>query len=260
MQIKDKIFLVTGGGSGLGRETATFLFQQGAKVAMADVNPPSPLSEGHNYASNQLSITMDVREEKSVEAALEQIWTKWGHLHGVVNCAGVATPGKLIDKDGKAISLDIFKKVIDINLTGTINVIRLYVQKLLQSKPDLKCDPNVDNGIIINTASVAAFEGQIGQIAYASSKGAVAALTLPLARELSRYGIRVMTIAPGIFSTPMLKGLPEKAQASLAEQVPYPARLGRPEEYAALVGHIVQNSYLNGEIIRLDGAIRMGAR
>ena len=193
-------------------------------------------------------------DEESVQDAIDAT-LEFGELHGVINCAGVATAEKILGKKGPH-ALDSFNKVVQVNLTGTFNVARLAAAAMKENKPT----EGGERGVIVNTASVAAFEGQIGQAAYAASKGGVVSLTLPLARELASYGIRVVAIAPGIFDTPMMAGLPEEARESLGNQVPFPSRLGKPEEYAALVRHIVENEMLNGEVIRLDGAIRMAAR
>jgi NAD(P)-dependent dehydrogenase (short-subunit alcohol dehydrogenase family) len=197
----------------------------------------------------------DVTSESDVKAAIEVARSVFGGLHGVINCAGVAIAEKTLGKRGVH-DLDAFTRVLQINLIGTFNVIRLAAETMAQNTPG----ESGERGVIVNTASVAAYDGQVGQAAYAASKGGVTAMTLPVARDLAPLGIRVMTIAPGIFATPMLVGLPEAAQASLAQQVPFPARLGHPEEYAALAAHIIENQMLNGEVIRLDGAIRMGPK
>ena len=200
-------------------------------------------------------VQTDVAEEESVQGALDSAEEDFGPLSGVVNCAGIAPAAKVVGKRGVH-DLELFARTVEINLVGTFNVIRLAAARLAGNEPD----EGGERGVIVNTASVAAYEGQIGQAAYAASKGGVVALTLPVARELASSGIRVVTIAPGIFETPMLAALPEEARESLGKQVPFPPRLGKPEEYAALVGHIVENRMLNGETIRLDGAIRMAPR
>ena len=201
----------------------------------------------------------DVTDEKSAHAAIDTAVHELGGLHGVVNCAGVAIGEKVLGKNGPH-ELESFTKTLQVNLIGTFNVIRLATAVMKWNEPVGSPEGSGERGVIVNTASVAAFEGQIGQAAYAASKGGVASMTLPIARELAGYGIRVMTIAPGIFDTPMMAGLPEDARKSLGEQVPFPSRLGRPEEYAALARHIIENEMLNGEVIRLDGAIRMTPR
>jgi NAD(P)-dependent dehydrogenase (short-subunit alcohol dehydrogenase family) len=249
MRVEGKTFLVTGGGSGLGAPTARRLAEGGAKsIILAD------LAQNEEVGENATFVETDVTDEDSVLAAVEAARGSGG-LHGVVNCAGVGTPGKVVGRDGP-LDLGAFTKVIQVNLIGTFNVIRLAAAAMQENEPD----EEGERGVIVNTASVAAFDGQIGQGAYSASKGGVVSMTLPIARELARSGIRVATIAPGIFETPMLAGLPEEARESLGKQVPFPPRLGRPEEYAALVIHIVENTMLNGEVIRLDGAIRMAPR
>lgn len=246
MDIQDRTFLVAGGGSGLGAATARMLEGAGANVVVADLKGEP--------GANARFVETDVTDEGSVRSAVEAA-VEFGALHGAVNCAGVAIAEKALGSDGPH-SLDSFTRVIQVNLIGTFNVIRLAAAAMAGNEPG----EDGGRGVIVNTASVAAFDGQIGQVAYAASKGGVASMTLPLARELARSGIRVATIAPGLFDTPMMAGLPEEARASLGNQVPFPSRLGRPEEYAALVRHIVENDMLNGEIIRLDGAIRMAPR
>lgn len=246
MEIPGRTFLVTGGGSGLGLATARVLAGAGASVVAADLR-------GEPAAGIRF-VETDVTDEESVGGAVEAALES-GQLHGVVNCAGVAIAGKAVGRDGPH-SLDSFTKVIQVNLVGTFNVIRLAAAAMVGNEPD----EEGGRGVIVNTASVAAFDGQIGQAAYAASKGGVVSMTLPLAREFARSGIRVATIAPGLFDTPMMAGLPEEARASLGNQVPFPSRLGRPEEYASLVRHIVENDLINGEVIRLDGAIRMAPR
>jgi NAD(P)-dependent dehydrogenase (short-subunit alcohol dehydrogenase family) len=249
MRVEGKTFLVTGGGSGLGAATARRLAEGGAKsIILAD------LAQNEEVGENATFVETDVTDEDSVLAAVEAARGSGG-LHGVVNCAGVGTPGRVVGRDGP-LDLGAFTKVIQVNLIGTFNVIRLAATAMQENEPD----EEGERGVIVNTASVAAFDGQIGQGAYSASKGGVVSMTLPIARELARSGIRVATIAPGIFETPMLAGLPEEARESLGKQVPFPPRLGRPEEYAALVIHIVENTMLNGEVIRLDGAIRMAPR
>ena len=246
MEIPGRTFLVTGGGSGLGLATARMLAGAGANVVAADLKGESD--------TNARFVETDVTDEESVGAAVRAALES-GPLHGVVNCAGVAIAEKALGRDGPH-PLDSFTKIIQINLVGTFNVIRLAAAAMVGNEPD----EEGGRGVIVNTASVAAFDGQIGQAAYAASKGGVVSMTLPLAREFARSGIRVATIAPGLLDTPMMAGLPEEARRSLGHQVPFPSRLGRPEEYAALVRHIVENDLINGEVIRLDGAIRMAPR
>ena len=246
MDIAGRTFLVTGGGSGLGLATARMLAGAGANVVAADLRGES--EPGVRF------VETDVTAEESVEAAVGAALES-GQLHGVVNCAGVAIAERAVGRDGPH-SLGSFTRVIGVNLIGTFNVIRLAAAAMVGNDPG----EEGGRGVIVNTASVAAFDGQIGQAAYAASKGGVASMTLPLAREFARSGIRVATIAPGLFDTPMMAGLPEEARESLGNQVPFPSRLGRPEEYAALVRHIVENDLINGEVIRLDGAIRMAPR
>jgi NAD(P)-dependent dehydrogenase (short-subunit alcohol dehydrogenase family) len=242
--------IVTGGASGLGNATAHALTDAGAHVIVLDL----PTSEGEKAATalgpTARFVAADVANQEQVQAAVDEA-TTLGPLRVVVNCAGIATPGKVLGRDG-IIPLEQFERVIRVNLIGTFNVVRLAAAAMVKTDP-----VGEERGVIVNTASVAAFDGQIGQPAYSASKGGVAAMTLPLAREFARDLIRVMTIAPGIFETPMMAGLPQAAQDSLAAQVPHPSRLGKPSEYAALVRHIVENPMLNGEVIRLDGAIRM---
>jgi NAD(P)-dependent dehydrogenase (short-subunit alcohol dehydrogenase family) len=246
VEIPGRTFLVTGGGSGLGLATARMLAGAGANVVAADLRGEP--------GANTRFVETDVTDEASVGAAVEAALES-GPLHGVVNCAGVAIAEKALGRDGPH-SLDSFTKVVQVNLVGTFNVIRLAAAAMVGNEPD----EEGGRGVVVNTASVAAFDGQIGQAAYAASKGGVVSMTLPLAREFARAGIRVATIAPGLFDTPMMAGLPEEARRSLGDQVPFPSRLGRPEEYAALVRHIVENDLINGEVIRLDGAIRMAPR
>ena len=267
MDIRGAVALVTGGASGLGAATARRLFDAGASVVLIDLRSSAGEAfaaelnaSGSASASNPKAVFVpaDVTDEAQVQAAVDAA-ANLGPLRIVVNCAGVATPGKVLGRDG-VLPLESFNKVIQVNLVGTFNVIRLAAAAMAATEPVTTELGGPERGVIINTASVAAFDGQIGQPAYAASKGAVAAMTLPLARELARSLIRVMAIAPGIFETPMLAGLPQDAQDSLGQQVPHPARLGRPAEYASLVAQIVENAMLNGETIRLDGAIRMAPK
>lgn len=281
MDIKGTVALITGGASGLGAATARRLFDAGASVVLVDL----PSSAGDAFAAElntrgeatgavhvddpaagdrkepahkAVFVPADVTSEEQVQAAVDAA-VALGPLRIVVNCAGIATPGKVLGRDG-VLPLESFNRVIQINLVGTFNVIRLAAAAMAATEPAGTELGGSERGVIINTASVAAFDGQIGQPAYAASKGAVHAMTLPIARELARSLIRVVTIAPGIFETPMMAGLPQEAQDSLGQQVPHPSRLGRPAEYANLAAHIVENAMLNGETIRLDGAIRMGPK
>ena len=246
MEIRGRTFLVAGGGSGLGAATALMLEAAGANVVVADLKGET----GGNARFVQTDVTDEVSVKAAVDAALEN-----GPLAGAVSCAGVAIAEKALGRDGPH-SLQSFAKVVQVNLIGTFNVVRLAAEAMVRNEPG----EDGGRGVIVNTASVAAFDGQVGQVAYAASKGGVVSMTLPLAREFARHGIRVAAIAPGIFDTPMMAGLPEEARRSLGEQVPFPSRLGRPEEYAALVRHVIENEMLNGEVIRLDGAIRMAPR
>ncbi|UCV10978.1 3-hydroxyacyl-CoA dehydrogenase [Dechloromonas denitrificans] len=255
MQIKDKVFLVTGAGSGLGAATARTLSEAGAKVVLADLNRVAGEKLAAELGAGARFVETDVANEASAVNAIQTAISTFGGLHGLVNCAGVAPAEKVVGKEGPH-KLESFAKVININLVGTFNMIRLAADAMMKGEPDA----GGERGVIVNTASVAAYEGQLGQAAYAASKGGIVALTLPVARELSRSGIRVMTIAPGIMETPMLLGMPQEVQDSLGKMVPFPSRMGKPAEYANLVKHIAENSYLNGEVIRLDGAIRMGTK
>ncbi|WP_025778906.1 SDR family NAD(P)-dependent oxidoreductase [Brevibacterium sp. VCM10] len=253
MDLTNTFALVTGGASGLGRATTERLLAAGAQVVMVDLNAEVGQQAAAELGDSAHFVTADVTNEEQVQAAVDTA-TGLGALRLVVNCAGVATPGKLVSRKGP-LPLEAFQKVLNINIVGTVNVCRLAAAAMQNQEAD-----GEERGVIINTASVAAFDGQIGQIAYSASKGAVAAVTLPMARELAASLIRVVTIAPGIFETPMMAGLPAEAQESLGKSVPHPARLGKPAEYAQLVESIVANPMLNGETIRLDGAIRMAPK
>lgn len=253
MDLTNTVALVTGGASGLGRATTERLLAAGAQVVMVDLNAEVGQQVAAELGDSAHFVTADVTNEEQVQAAVDTA-TGLGALRVVVNCAGVATPGKLVSRKGP-LPLEAFQKVLNINIVGTVNVCRLAAAAMQQQEPD-----GEERGVIVNTASLAAFDGQIGQIAYSASKGAVAAVTLPMARELAASLIRVVTIAPGIFETPMMAGLPAEAQESLGKSVPHPARLGKPAEYAQLVESIVANPMLNGETIRLDGAIRMAPK
>ena len=251
MQIKDKVFIVTGGASGLGGVTSAWLADRGARVVIADLNRPS------QGASDSVKfITTDVSDSVSAKAAVDFACDQFGGLHGLINCAGVAPAEKVLGKEGPH-RLESFSRAIAINLIGSFNMLRLAAQAITERA---QAESDETAGVIINTASVAAYDGQIGQAAYSASKGGIVGMTLPIARELARSRIRVMTIAPGIMATPMLLSFPQEVQDSLNRSVPFPARMGKPEEFAQLVGHIIENDYLNGEVIRLDGAIRMAPR
>ena len=253
MNPSGQVAIVTGGGSGLGEATARALAAKGAKVALFDIG----IERAQTVAAELggIAVKCDVSSAEAAEAAIAEVADKLGTPRILVNCAGIAIAMKTTGKDG-AHPLDLYRKVIEVNLIGTFNMIRLFAVRAEALEPL----EGGERGVIVKTASVAAYDGQIGQAAYSSSKGGIVGMTLPVARDLSRSGIRVMTIAPGIFRTPMLAGLPEDAQASLGQQVPFPPRLGDPAEYGALAAHIVENQMLNGEVIRLDGAIRMAPR
>jgi NAD(P)-dependent dehydrogenase (short-subunit alcohol dehydrogenase family) len=253
VQITDAVALVTGGASGLGLATTRRLLDAGAQVVVLDIKGEEVVRELGDRAR---FAPADVTDEKAVTAALD-IAESLGPLRIVVNCAGTGNAIKTLGKDG-AFPLAAFRKVVEINLIGTFNVLRLGAERIAQTEP--VGPTGEERGVIINTASVAAFDGQIGQAAYSASKGGVVGMTLPIARDLASKGIRVVTIAPGLFDTPLLAGLPEAARESLGKQVPHPSRLGNPDEYGALAVHIVENPMLNGETIRLDGAIRMAPR
>jgi NAD(P)-dependent dehydrogenase (short-subunit alcohol dehydrogenase family) len=253
MDIKGLAAIVTGGASGLGWATARRLAKAGAKVTIFDLNRDLGTARAGEIGGQFFAV--DVTDEEAVEKAVEQAEGLHGKARILVNCAGIGPPGRVIGRDGKAIPLVSFKKIIEINLIGTFNVLSKFAARIQDADP-----VGEERGVIINTASVAAFEGQIGQPAYAASKGGIVAMTIPIAREFARVGIRVMTIAPGLFLTPLLESLPQEAQDSLGKQVPFPSRLGDPDEYAQLAQAIVENPMLNGETIRLDGAIRMAPR
>jgi len=254
MQIQNHAFLVAGGGSGLGAATARMLTQAGGKVVIADVN-----AAGEEFArslgTQAKFAKTDVTDEAQTQAAVDLCVSSFGAIHGAVNCAGIAPGERVVGKTGPH-ALASFERAIRINLVGTFNVIRLVAHRMSTQQPLA----TGERGVIINTSSVASMDGQIGQAAYAASKAGVNGMTLPIARELARFGIRVMTIAPGIFDTPMLQGMSDEIRASLGAQIPFPSRLGKPEEYAALAKHIIENEVLNGEVIRLDGAIRMAPK
>jgi NAD(P)-dependent dehydrogenase (short-subunit alcohol dehydrogenase family) len=255
MQIGNHVFLVTGGASGLGAATARLLAAEGGSVVIADLDRAAGEKLAAKLGSAVRFALTDVTSETDAQDAVDLALQTFGHLHGLVNCAGVAPSEKVVGRDGPH-RFESFAKTININLVGTFNMIRLAAVAIAKEEPG----EEGERGVIVNTASIAAFDGQIGQAAYAASKGGVAALTLPIARELARSGIRVVTIAPGIFETPMMAAFSQEVQDALAKSVPFPQRLGRPAEFAALVRHIVENTMLNGETIRLDGALRMPPR
>ena len=256
MQIENKVVLVTGGASGLGEACVRLLSQAGAKAVIADLNKEAGDALAHELGTSAVFVTTNVVEEASVQAAVQAALETFGSLHLAINCAGIGVAERVLGRNGP-MNLASFTRVIQINLIGTFNTIRLAAAAMANNAPTTE---DGERGVIINTASVAAFDGQIGQAAYAASKGGIVAMTLPIARELARFGIRVMTIAPGTFETPMMGNLSEEARRSLGQQVPFPSRLGRPSEYAALARHIIENEMLNGEVIRLDGAIRMAPK
>lgn len=255
MNLKDAVAVITGGGSGLGEATAREFVASGAKVVLLDLpNSPGPkLAE--SFGAPGLFAAADVASATETEQAIASAVQRFGTVHIAVNCAGIGRAQRTISKDGPH-SLDLFSKVVQVNLIGTFNVIRLAAAQMAKNAPNA----DGERGVIINTASIAAFDGQIGQAAYSASKGGVVGMTLPIARDLASVGIRVCTIAPGTFDTPMLATLPEPARKALGAQIPFPSRLGHPAEYAALARHIVENAMLNGETIRLDGALRMAPR
>lgn len=253
MRIEGSVFLVTGGASGLGAGAVRHLHAAGAKVVIADLNHVQGEALAAELGTERVRfVAADVTSEDEMRTAVATASETFGALHGLVHCAGIVIGEKTLGKEG-AHRLESFRRVIEINLIGAFNAIRLAAEAMNRNVPNAEGE----RGVIVATASVAAFDGQIGQAAYAASKGGIVAMTLPIARDLARNGIRIMTIAPGIMETPMMAGMSEEVRASLAQMVPFPPRLGRPAEFAALVAHIVENAYLNGEVIRLDGAIRM---
>ena len=255
MKIEGRTFIVTGGASGLGGATAHMLAGAGGNVVIVDVNAEAGERMARDLGARSRFARADVASEPDVRGAVETARKTFGGLQGLVNAAGIGVAEKVLGKAGPH-PLDAFERTIRVNLVGTFNAIRLAAAAMAEGTPS----DSGERGVIVNTASVAAFEGQIGQAAYSASKGGIVGLTLPVARELARSGIRVVTIAPGIFDTPLLAGLPEPARVSLGQQVPFPSRLGRPDEYAALVRHVIENEMLNGEVIRLDGALRMAPK
>ncbi len=255
MQIANSIFLVTGGASGLGAAVARELCKAGGRLILADLNRDAGEALARELGDGARFLVTDVSIPDSAKAAVDFAVITFGALHGLVNCAGIGWGEKTVGKEGPH-KLETFVRVINVNLVGTFNMIRLAAEVMTKNP----ANADGERGVITNTASVAAFDGQMGQAAYSASKAGVAGMTLPIARDLARNGIRVITIAPGIFETPMMNGLPQEVQESLGKSVPFPARLGRPAEYAALVRHAIENAYLNGETIRLDGALRMAPK
>ena len=255
MQLKDSVFVVTGAASGLGAATAAMIVAAGGRVVLADVNADAGLQAAAELGPATRFVRTDVSDEASARSAVAAAVNVFGGLQGLVNCAGVAPGEKVLGKNGPH-RLDTFARTIGINLVGSFNMIRLAAEAMSSGTPNA----DGERGVIVNTASIAAYDGQMGQAAYAASKGGIVAMTLPIARDLARLGIRVVTIAPGIFATPMMLNMPQEVQDSLGASVPFPSRLGKPEEYASLVRAIVENPMLNGETIRLDGALRMAPK
>ena len=255
MDIKNKFALVTGGASGLGAACVRLLLAEGASgVAIFDYNAETGNTISAELGDNVLFVKTDVSSDEQVKASVERVIEKFGSLHIVINCAGIGTPAKVLSQKRGMMTFDSFASVININLIGTMNVIRYTADKMFHNEPT---NEDGEKGVVINTASVAAYDGQIGQAAYSASKGGLVGMTLPIAREFADYGLRVMTIAPGLFHTPMMDGLPDKAREALAASTPFPKRLGRADEFAALAKSIIENTMLSGETIRLDGAVRL---
>ena len=256
MRIEGCCALVTGGGSGLGEATARELVRRGARVAILDLERSPGAKVAGELGAAALFAPADVTSEEQVRGAVERAVAELGPLRILVNCAGIGSAQRTVEKDGTPFDLAVFRRTLEVNLVGTFNAIRLAASRMIGNEPDA----GGERGVVVCTASVAAFEGQIGQAAYSASKGGIVGMTLPVARDLSRHGIRVCTIAPGLFDTPLLRGLPEEARKALGAQIPFPPRLGQPPEFALLACQIVENPMLNGETIRLDGAIRMAPR
>ena len=255
MQVQGSTFIVTGGSSGLGAGTAERLIELGANVVIADVNSEAGQAKADELGERAIFMETNVASEESAQACIDAAVSTFGSIQGVVNCAGILIARKTVGRKG-AHDLESFARVINVNLVGTFNMIRLAAESMSTNEPN----EEGERGVLINTASVAAYDGQIGQAAYSASKGGVGGMPLPIARDLSREGIRCMTIAPGIFETPMVAGMPDEVQESLISQIPFPKRLGKPSDYAFLAQHIIENVKLNGEVIRLDGGVRMGPR
>jgi len=256
MQIRGIAALVTGGASGLGEATARLLVERGARVAILDLGRSKGAEVAASLGDAALFCAADVTSEEEVSAALDRTLEAFGGVHAVVNCAGIGSASRTVDRDGTPFDLRVFRHTVEVNLVGTFNVIRLAAARMLGNAPN----EAGERGVVVNTASIAAFEGQIGQAAYSASKGGIVGMTLPIARDLAKSGIRVCTIAPGLFATQLLMSMPEPARQALAAHIPFPSRLGEPPEYAALAAHIIENPMLNGETIRLDGAVRMPPR
>ena len=255
MQITERTFLVTGGASGLGEACVRRLVGLGGRVVIADVNEEAGEALARELGGSAVFVATDVTSSESGQRAVETARTHHGGLHGLINCAGVLGASRILTREGPH-PLELFSRVIQINLIGTFNMLRLAAEAMEKNSPD----ENGERGVIVNTSSVSAFEGQIGQAAYAASKGGVASLTLPAARELARIGVRVVAIAPGVFETPMMQAAPDAVRDSLAAQIPFPPRLGKPEEFAHLIQHAIENVMLNGCVLRLDGGLRMGPK
>jgi NAD(P)-dependent dehydrogenase (short-subunit alcohol dehydrogenase family) len=255
MRIDGSVILVTGAASGLGAAVADHLSGLGARLILADRDREGVVARADSLGSQARAVRVDVTSEAEGQAAVAAALDTFGRLSGLINCAGIAVSERVLGRSGPH-ALESFARTVQVNLVGTFNMIRLAAEAIGRNEPDAESE----RGVIVNTASIAAFDGQIGQAAYAAAKGGVASMTLPLARELARFGIRVVTIAPGVFETPMMAAMPEEVKASLGASVPFPPRLGRPAEYAALVQHALENPMLNGEVIRLDGALRMAPR
>ena len=255
MKTSDVVAVVTGGASGLGEATVRCLAEGGAKISILDLNPDRGEPLASELGKDAVFCKTDVTDEASVKAAIAKTMDAFGAIHVAVNCAGIGAPAKMLGKDGP-VPMDVFNRVIQINLIGTVHVIRLAAEQMVKNTPN----DEGERGVVVNTSSGASFEGQIGQASYSASKAAINGMTLTIAREFAQYGIRVMTIAPGLFHTPLLMGLPDKVLDALGKMVPFPSRLGKPVEFGILARHIVENPMLNGEVIRLDGALRMQAR
>ncbi|MDY0250203.1 MAG: SDR family NAD(P)-dependent oxidoreductase [Pseudomonas sp.] len=255
MRIAEHTFVITGGASGLGAATAQHLVSQGAFVVLLDINQEAVVAQAQQLGQQALGIACDICDSEQVQQALDAAIEQFGELHGLINCAGIVGAQRILGRKG-AHDLEDFARVLQINVVGSFNMLRLTAQLMANNQANAQGE----RGVIISTASIAAYDGQLGQAAYAASKGALVSLTLPAARELARYGIRVMTIAPGVFETPMMAGMSDEVRAGLSADVPFPPRLGQPAEYAALAQHIIENTMLNGEVIRLDGALRMGVK
>lgn len=255
MQISERTFLVTGGSSGLGAATIRRLARGGARVVIADLDRDAGEQLAREIGADALFVPADVTDETQMRAAMDSAAARFNTLHGAINCAGIAIAERVLGKRGPH-RLESFTRTIQVNLVGTFNVVRLAAQAMEKNPPNA----DGERGVIVNTASIAAFEGQVGQAAYSASKAGIVGMTLPVARELAQFGVRVVAIAPGIFETPMMASMTDDVRASLGAQVPFPSRLGRPEEFAALVQQIIENPMLNGTVVRLDGALRMGSK